>query len=38
VDKAKQELAAVVGFLKNPSFYGRPGARIVASVAMVPVP
>jgi cell division protease FtsH len=38
VDEAKQELAEVVGFLKNPQFYGRLGARIPKGVLLVGPP
>ncbi|HWA88746.1 MAG TPA: ATP-dependent zinc metalloprotease FtsH [Rhizomicrobium sp.] len=38
VDEAKQELAEVVGFLKNPEFYGRLGARIPKGVLLVGPP
>jgi cell division protease FtsH len=38
VDEAKQELAEVVGFLKNPAFYGRLGARIPKGVLLVGPP
>ena len=38
VDEAKQELAEVVGFLKNPQFYGRLGARVPRGVLLVGPP
>ncbi len=38
VDEAKQELSEVVGFLKNPEFYGRLGARIPKGVLLVGPP
>jgi len=38
VDEAKQELAEVVGFLQNPGFYGRLGARIPKGVLLVGPP
>ncbi|HTP76792.1 MAG TPA: ATP-dependent zinc metalloprotease FtsH [Rhizomicrobium sp.] len=38
VDEAKQELAEVVGFLKNPLIYGRLGARIPKGVLLVGPP
>ena len=38
VDEAKQELAEVVGFLKNPGFYGRLGARVPKGVLLVGPP
>ncbi len=38
VDEAKQELAEVVGFLKNPQVYGRLGARIPKGVLLVGPP
>jgi cell division protease FtsH len=38
VDEAKQELAEVVGFLKNPQIYGRLGARIPKGVLLVGPP
>jgi cell division protease FtsH len=38
VDEAKQELAEVVGFLKNPNFYGRLGARVPKGVLLVGPP
>jgi len=38
VDEAKQELAEVVGFLKNPAIYGRLGARIPKGVLLVGPP
>lgn len=38
VDEAKQELAEVVGFLKNPHIYGRLGARIPKGVLLVGPP
>jgi len=38
VDEAKQELAEVVGFLKNPEVYGRLGARIPKGVLLVGPP
>lgn len=38
VDEAKQELAEIVGFLKNPQIYGRLGARIPKGVLLVGPP
>ena len=38
VDEAKQELAEVVGFLKNPGFYGRLGARVPKGLLLVGPP
>ena len=38
VDEAKQELAEVVGFLKNPEYYGRLGARVPKGVLLVGPP
>jgi len=38
VDEAKQELAEVVGFLKNPQAYGRLGARVPKGVLLVGPP
>lgn len=38
VDEAKQELAEVIGFLKNPGFYGRLGARVPKGVLLVGPP
>ena len=38
VDEAKQELAEVVGFLKNPGFYSRLGARVPKGVLLVGPP
>ena len=38
VDEAKQELAEVVGFLKNPGYYGRLGARVPKGVLLVGPP
>ncbi|HVZ92338.1 MAG TPA: ATP-dependent zinc metalloprotease FtsH [Rhizomicrobium sp.] len=38
VDEAKQELAEVVGFLKNPEVYGRLGARVPKGVLLVGPP
>ncbi len=38
IDEAKQELAEVVGFLKDPGFYGRLGARVPKGVLLVGPP
>jgi cell division protease FtsH len=38
VDEAKQELAEVVDFLKNPTYYGRLGARVPKGVLLVGPP
>jgi cell division protease FtsH len=38
VDEAKQELAEVVGFLKNPGYYGRLGARVPKGLLLVGPP
>ena len=38
VDEAKQELAEVVGFLRNPGYYGRLGARVPKGVLLVGPP
>ncbi|MGA7713850.1 MAG: ATP-dependent zinc metalloprotease FtsH [Rhizomicrobium sp.] len=38
VDEAKQELTEVVGFLKNPGFYGRLGARVPKGLLLVGPP
>jgi cell division protease FtsH len=38
VDEAKQELREVVGFLKNPLFYGRLGARVPKGILLVGPP
>jgi cell division protease FtsH len=38
VDEAKQELAEVIGFLRDPGYYGRLGARVPKGVLLVGPP